>query len=123
MTDATAYAQPANGSPAPFSVIDADVHNYPNSIADLRPFLSSRWQAYADQSGLKLPGVSLYPKVFAAEQWLDRWAIERATLNPLVAASALHNHDLGNAIALAVNEWTASAMARCRSTLARVYCR
>jgi uncharacterized protein len=120
----------ASISPHSFSLIDADVHNYPNSIADLRPFLSSRWQAYVDQSGLKLPGVSLYPKVFAAaarrdawpptgdipgsdpafaaEQLLDHWSIDCAILNPLVAASALHNHDLGNAIARAVNEWTAA---------------
>ena len=49
-----------------FSLVDADVHNYPNALADLMPFLSARWQAYAKRLGLQLPGVSIYPKVFAA---------------------------------------------------------
>ena len=113
-----------------FSLVDADVHNYPNALADLMPFLSARWQAYAKQSGLQLPGVSIYPKVFAAaarrdawppdgskpgsdpsfaaEQLLDAWSIQRAILNPLVAASGVHNVELGNVLARAVNEWTAA---------------
>ena len=49
-----------------FSLVDADVHNYLNALADLIPFFSARWQAYAKQSGLQLPGVSIYPKVFTA---------------------------------------------------------
>ena len=57
-----------------FSLVDADVHNYPNALADLMPFLSARWQAYAKQSGLQLPGVSIYPKVFAAAARRDRRA-------------------------------------------------
>ena len=56
-----------------FSLVDADVHNYPNSLADLMPFLSARWHAYAKQSGLQLPGVSIYPKVFAAAARRDAW--------------------------------------------------
>ncbi len=40
-----------------FSLVDADVHNYPNVLTDLKPFLSARWQAYAKQPGLQLPGV------------------------------------------------------------------
>ena len=39
-------------APAAFSLLDCDVHNYPNSIDDLMPFLSVRWQAYVRQSGV-----------------------------------------------------------------------
>ena len=40
-------------SSAEVSLIDCDVHNYPNSIDDLMPYLSARWQAYVRQSGFK----------------------------------------------------------------------
>ena len=39
-----------------FSLVDADVHNYPNALADLMPFLSARWQAYAKRLGLPAAG-------------------------------------------------------------------
>ncbi len=130
MSRSAPAASVSGANASSLSLIDADVHNYPNSLADLMPFLPARWQAYAEQSGLQLPGVSLYPKVFAAAarrdawppnggkpgsdpsfaaaQLLDEWSIDRAILNPLVAASAVHNIELGNALARAVNEWTAA---------------
>ncbi len=111
-------------------IIDADVHNYPASIEDFFPFLSSRWKAYIRQSGMPLPGVSLYPKVyeraarrdawlpdghppgtdpdFAREQLLDAWKIKTAILNPLVGVSAVHNIDLANVLMRATNDWMAS---------------
>ena len=56
-----------------FSLVDADVHNYPNVLTDLMPFLSARWQAYAKQPGLQLPAVLIYPKLFAAAALRDAW--------------------------------------------------
>ena len=47
------------------SLIDTDVHNYTRSIDDLIPHLSRRWKTYIIQGGIKLPGVSLYPKMYA----------------------------------------------------------
>lgn len=116
------------GKSAGLQLIDADVHNYPESMASLTPYMSRRWQAYIEQGGVGLPSVSLYPKVyaqaarrdafapgkktagsdeaFARAQLLDEWEIDCAVLNPLVGVSALHNIDLGNALMRAVNEWT-----------------
>ncbi len=111
------------------TLIDADVHAYPNTIKDLFPYLSSRWRAYVEQSGMPLPGVSMYPKVFqvaarrdawppgggcpggdpefSKKQLLDPWAIDYAILNPLVGISAVHNIDLANALMRATNDWMA----------------
>ena len=110
--------------------MDADVHNYPNSIEDLFPFLSTRWQAYIRQARMPLPGVSLYPKVFAVAarrdawppngnvpgsdpefskmQLLETWNIDIAILNTLVGISAVQNIDLSNALMRATNEWMAA---------------
>ena len=110
-------------------LFDADVHNYPDSMDDLLPYLSTRWKSYLRQSGMPLPGISHYPKVFrvaarrdswppngrqpgtdpqfAREQLLDRWKIDHAILNPLVGVSAVHNIDLANALMRATNEWAA----------------
>ena len=49
---ATAEAIPSERASA-VSLIDSDVHNYPNTIDELTPFLSERWQAYIAQSGLQ----------------------------------------------------------------------
>ncbi len=110
------------------TLIDSDVHNYPNGIEDLTPHMSRRWQAYIEQSGMKLPGASFYPKVFreaarrdafppsgkrpggdpdfAREQLLDAWGIDLAILNPLIGLTSVFNLDLGNAIMSAANDWT-----------------
>ncbi len=112
------------------TLIDTDVHNYPASMEDFFPFLSSRWQAYIRQSGMPVPGVSIYPKVyeraarrdawtpdgkepgtdpdFAREQLLDLWKIDAAILNPLVGISLVQNLDLANALMRATNDWMAS---------------
>lgn len=112
------------------SLIDSDVHNYPDSIADLMPYLPARWQVYIRQSGFANPSVSQYPKVFsqaarrdawppggkrpgsdpafARQQLLDAWGIDYAILNPLYGLCAVHNLDLGNALMRAVNDWTAA---------------
>ena len=118
-------------SSADVSLIDCDVHNYPNSIDDLMPFLSARWQAYVRQSGFSGPPGPTYPKGFAQAarrdawppsglrpggdpdfartQLLDAWGIDVALLNPLYGMTSLHNLDFANALMRAVNEWTAHA--------------
>ena len=53
------------GSNIVMELIDADAHNYPASMQDLTPYLSQRWQAYVQQSGMGVPGASMYPKVFS----------------------------------------------------------
>jgi predicted TIM-barrel fold metal-dependent hydrolase len=110
------------------TLIDSDVHNYPDSINEFLPFLSERWRAYIAQSGFKMPTASIYPKVFAnaarrdayppggktpgsdpaftRQQLLDAWAIDRAILNPLIGVSNVHNLDLANALMRAANDWT-----------------
>ena len=119
----------ANG-PLQHGLIDCDVHNYPNSISELEPFLSKRWCAYISQSGFTGPPGPAYPKGFAMAarrdawppggrkpgsdqnfsraQLLDTWKIHRAVLNPLYNTPAVHNLDFANALARAVNEWTAA---------------
>ena len=126
----TEYAVEVATSTA-FSLIDCDVHNYPNSIDDLMPYLSARWQAYVRQSGFSGPPGPTYPKGFAQAarrdawppsglrpggdpdfartQLLDAWGIDVAVLNPLYGMTALHNLDFANALMRAVNEWTAHA--------------
>ncbi len=111
------------------SLIDSDTHNYVSGIEDLLPYLSDRWRAYVKQSGFKGPSVSHYPKgfefaarrdawppngkkpggdpAFAREQLLDACRVDYAILNPLVAASSVHNLDLANEVMRAVNDWTA----------------
>ncbi len=127
----TAPAKQTNGShETSISLVDSDVHNYPNGIDDLMPYLSERWCAYIKQSGFNNLSVSHYPKVhaqaarrdsfppngkrsggdpdFAAEQLLDAWHIDLAVLNPLVAVSAMQNIDFANALMRATNDWTAA---------------
>ena len=130
IASAPAAQAAANGHTA-LSLIDADVHNYPNDIDDLLPFLSRRWQAYIEQSGFKGPNMLRYPKVyesaarrdawpltgkrpgsdpeFARAQLLDTWGIDYAILNPLYSVSTIHNIDLANALMRAVNDWHAAA--------------
>ncbi len=112
-------------------LVDCDVHNYPGSIAELEPFLSKRWCAYIAQSGFSGPPGPSYPKGFAMAarrdawpsgggkpgsdeafsraQLLDEWDIHLAILNPLYNTAQVHNLDFANALARAVNEWTAAS--------------
>ena len=127
----TASAEKTNGAQGKgISLVDSDVHNYPDSIGELVPYLAENWRAYIKQSGFNNLSVSHYPKVyaqaarrdsfplsgkrpgadpeFARQQLLDTWGIDIALLNPLVAVSAVHNIDFANALMRAANEWTAA---------------
>ena len=117
----TASAEKTNGAQGKgISLVDSDVHNYPDSIGELVPYLAENWRAYIKQSGFNNLSVSHYPKVyaqaarrdsfplsgkrpgadpeFARQQLLDTWGIDIALLNPLVAVSAVHNIDFANAL-------------------------
>ena len=130
-TTETLKAPPTNGTSArALKLIDTDVHNYTNGVEDLVPFLSDRWKAYVKQGSYKLPGVSLYPKVyaqaarrdaipcaggvagadpaFAKQQLLDEWGIDYGILNPLIGVPQIKNPDLAIAMMRAVNDWTQS---------------
>ena len=100
------------------SMVDCDVHCYPDSIQDLLPHLPRRWQAYVEKSGFKGPPGAIYPKGFefasrrdawppngkrpgadpnfARDQLLDTWNIDFAILNPLYDVAAVHNIDYAN---------------------------
>ena len=55
------------------TLIDCDVHNAPNSISDLKPFLSKRWQQYVHDSGFEAPPGLIYPKAFSRAARRDAW--------------------------------------------------
>ena len=129
MIDRTSLNSTSDGR-VPTGLIDTDAHNYTRSIEDLEPFLTARWRSYIAQSGFTGPPASPYPKGyahaarrdafppsgekpgsdpdFAARQLLDTWNMAYAVLNPLYALTAIHNIDLSNALARAINEWTAA---------------
>jgi predicted TIM-barrel fold metal-dependent hydrolase len=130
-TTETLKVLPTNSkSTRALKLIDTDVHNYTNGVEDLVPFLSDRWKAYIKQGGYKLPGVSLYPKIyaqaarrdampraggvagadpaFAKQQLLDEWGIDYGLLNPLIGVPQIKNPDLAIAVMRAVNDWTQS---------------
>lgn len=114
---------------AAVTLIDCDVHNAPNSISELQPFLPKRWQQYISDSGFDAPPGPTYPKAFARaarrdawpprgglpggdpefarQQLLDSWQIDFAILNPLYNVAAVHNIDFAVALMQAVNDWTA----------------
>ena len=111
------------------ALVDCDVHNSPNSVSDLQPFLSKRWQQYICDSGFDAPPGPTYPKAFAQaarrdawppggglpgsdpdfarQQLLDAWQIAFAILNPLYNVAAVHNIDFAVALMQALNDWTA----------------
>lgn len=110
------------------SLVDCDVHSYPDSIQELLPYLPQRWKAYIQKSGFKSPPPPTYPKGFefasrrdawppngkrpgadpdfARCQLLDTWSIDFAILNPLYDVSAVHNIDFAIVLARALNDWT-----------------
>lgn len=130
MTQTVAAKQTNGSQKKAISLVDSDVHNYPDSIDELVPYLPQRWKAYIKQSGFSNLSVSHYPKVYAQaarrdsfppngkrsgsdpdfsrQQLLDAWEIDIALLNPLVAVSAVHNIDFANALMRATNEWMAA---------------
>lgn len=122
--------RPQPDSRTAVTLIDCDVHNYPDSIQDLLPFLSERWLTYIEQTGFEGPTTGLYPKGFklaarrdawpptgvvpgadpnfSRNQLLDTWQIDYAILNPLYYVNIIRNPDFAIALARAVNEWTAN---------------
>lgn len=108
--------------------IDCDVHTSYPTVADLRPYLTARWNEFIDRSSFTgsmaasnayPPGVALSagqfngPKPPDAAQWLDavrrdvldRRAIDIAILSCYYGVEAIRHPDLGAALATAVNRW------------------
>ena len=126
-----AVASAAEDAAAEVALIDCDVHNYPNTIDELLPYLSRHWRSYIAQSGFKGPPGPRYPKgfefaarrdawppgggkpgsdpQFSRRQLLDRWEMDYAVLNPLYSLSLVPNIDFGNVLASALNDWTAAS--------------
>ena len=118
------------------TLIDCDVHNAPNSISELRPFLSKRWQQYVCDSGFEGPPGPVYPKAFsraarrdawppggglpggdpdfARQQLLDAWKIDFAILNPLYNVAAVHNIDFAVALMVVTPQDPSAAAAEIR---------
>ena len=69
---APAAAEAANGRTS-LTVIDCDVHPYPNTIAELTPFMSDRWVQYIKQSGFAAPPGTQYPKGYEMASRRDAW--------------------------------------------------
>ena len=55
------------------SLIDCDVHNYPNSADELMPYLPQAWQAYIQDSGFTSPPGPTYPKAYSMAARRDAW--------------------------------------------------
>lgn len=111
----------------PRRLIDADVHNaFADVRAELRPYLSRRWQAYADAHGIVVPPTGYVSPVgvqredartpsggmagsdpdFLIRDHLDRYGIDIALLtgSHVLGLSVHPDPDWGNAIATAYNQ-------------------
>jgi predicted TIM-barrel fold metal-dependent hydrolase len=119
-------------------IIDGDVHPAPRSVADFKPYLSSRWWEYLQTYGARRrSGMSHepYPKsapracrrdawpeeggapgsslTLMQEQYLDAYGIEFGILGPLgLTGQSELNLDLSAAITSAVNDWQRETFTR-----------
>ena len=107
------------------ALIDCDFHNELDSIKDLYPYLSSRWQTHIETFGLQRPTGGYFPRFmdhredarppsgrrsgsevgFSRSDFLDPYNVAHAMLIPLTSAAGVSNLDLGAALASAVNDW------------------
>jgi uncharacterized protein len=107
------------------AIIDCDFHNELDSERDLYPYLPQCWRAHIDTYGVRYYSGSFYPRFmddrveatppsgrrpgsevgFARQDFLDRYNVAYAILNPLTPVGRLPNLALDVALATAVNEW------------------
>jgi len=107
------------------AIIDCDVHNELDSEKDLYPYLSQRWRDHIDAYGIRNYTGGYYPRFmdhradacppsgrragseveFARENFLNRYNVAYAILNPLTPVGKHPNLDLDVALATAVNDW------------------
>jgi predicted TIM-barrel fold metal-dependent hydrolase len=110
------------------TLIDCDFHNELDSIKDLYPYLSKRWQDHIETFGLQRPTGGYFPRfmdhredarppsgrrsgsevAFSRSDFLDPYNVAHAMLIPLTSAAGVTNLDLGAALASAVNDWQAA---------------
>src|ERR1044071_848103 len=107
------------------ALIDCDFHNELDSIKDLYPYLSKRWQNHIETFGLQRPTGGYFPRfmdhredarppsgrrsgsevAWSRSDFLDPYNVAHAMLIPLNSAPRMSNLDLGTALARAVNDW------------------
>ena len=122
---ALTMTRPAAATKTKPAIIDCDIHNELDSIADLYPYLSPRWLEYAKTYGTRGPSGAVYPRflnrradaypesgrdagsevALTAKQLLDEWNVHYGILNPLTPAGSQLNPDFDAALATAVNDW------------------
>jgi uncharacterized protein len=105
--------------------IDCDLHNELDSPKDLYPYLSERWRTHIERYGIRKYLGEGYPRFFGHREearppsgrtsgsevaftrsdFLDRWSVAYAVLNPLTPVGQLQNLELDVALATAVNDW------------------
>ena len=103
--------------------IDCDIHNEVPTLQTLFPYMSDFWRDYCSTSGFRGPDANDYPRQTpltthpdAQSPWdtdlehvrdhlLDAWDLEYGILNCAYRVQSVHNPDLAEAIAQAVNDW------------------
>lgn len=109
-------------------IVDCDTHNYWSSVAELAPYLSRRWQDYAEKFGMRHYAGGGYPRFWAdpdekapapgrrpgsdvgfmGTDHLDRHNIAYGILIPLSPAAEIANLEFSVALARAINDWQAA---------------
>ena len=107
-------------------IIDCDVHNMPDSIKDLYPYLARRWRDQVETFGVRIPSGRAYSKLtrhrqdarppsgrgpasevgFMGEHYLDPHNVAYAILNAATEGASASDLELGAALATAANDWT-----------------
>ena len=107
------------------ALIDCDFHNELDSIKDLFPYLSRRWQEHIEIYGTRGPQGAYYPRFMdhredarppsgrtsgsevahSARDYLDPYNVAHAMCIPLTPAGRQQNLELDAALATAVNDW------------------
>ena len=120
-----------NGKPsfvaAGLPVIDCDLHNRTPSLEMLYPHLPDYWCDHCEESGFFGPDANDYPEgaptstrpeitepsedrpqsdlALLREHALDPWGVECGILTCAYRVQSVHNEDLAEALASAVNDW------------------
>ena len=121
------------------AIADCDLHLGPDTLADLYPFMESRWARHIESFGVshrtgKQFGAATYPKAQAAAmrrdawppsgkfpgsdlgfvqaQHLDAYNVQFGVINPPLASQSPMNQDLANALARAMNEFQVECLVK-----------
>lgn len=108
-------------------VVDCDLHNTPQSLVSLYPYLPDHWVDYCNESAFRGPDAADYPPgaplsarpgsrpddgtspgsdlALLRQQVLDVFSVQVGILNCAYRVGSVHNQDLAAALATAVNRW------------------